>query len=430
MIEDRTYDKIMAIVTPDDFYDRRNGIIFNAIEKLNQSDQPYDLTMVASALSSEGTLGQVGGIDYLAELTHIIPNAANIGRYADIVKSKSKLRELSSTATKIHELVYEVDADITRDATSAIDESGQMIMELAKDGSHRDPWPLSKLMDVVYKELEELYTRDDEMTGVPTGFYDLDKLTNGLQPGNLVILAGRPAMGKTSFALNIAQNAATRGKTVAVFSLEMSSNQLVQRMISYEAEVQGQKLQNGSFSADDWQRLAAVGDNLAKMKIFIDDTSSIPVMEIRGKCRRLHANKDHGLDLIIIDYLQLMDNKRIDNREQQISDISRNLKGLAKELNLPVIALSQLNRSVEQRSEKRPMPSDLRESGAIEQDADLILFIYRDEVYHENTTDKGIAEIIVAKHRAGPTGTVRLAFQKEFTKFRNLDKAGLAYRGN
>ena len=425
MIEDRTYDKIAGIITPEDFYDKRNGIIFNAVMKLNETSKPYDLTMVASALSSSGSIGQIGGLDYLADLTHIIPNAANIERYAQNVKSKSKLRALSHTATKIQELVYDADTDITRDAESAIDESGQMIMELSKDSSHKDPKPLSFLMVETYERLEALYSRGDEMTGLATGFVDLDHMTNGLQPSSLVIIAGRPAMGKTSFAINIAQNAAEKGKTIAVFSLEMSSTQLVQRMISFEAEIPGQKLSSGNFDPSDWERLAAIGDSLSKKKIYIDDTSSIPIMEIRAKRRRMASNKDTGLDLIIIDYLQLMENKRVEKREEQIADISRNLKGLAKELNIPVIALSQLNRAVESRSDKRPLPSDLRESGAIEQDADLILFIYRDEVYHENTPDKGIAEIIVAKHRTGPTGVVRLAFQKEFTRFRNLDKGSL-----
>lgn len=428
MIEENSLDKIMGIIMGSDFYDPRNTIVFEAIVNLYSSSRPYDLTMVASALTNSKQIGQVGGIDYLVELTRIIPNASNIEQYARNVKSKSKLRELIEASSSIYNIAYEVSMDITKEAVDAIDISGQIIMELSKDGSHKDPKPISMLINDVYADLHELYARKEEMTGVPSGFYDLDKMTNGLQPGAFIIIAGRPAMGKTSFALNIAQNAALKGKTAVIFSLEMSSSQLLQRMISYESRIPGSKLQKGTFDENEWQKLADIGDNLAGLNIFIDDTSSISLMEIRSKCRRLKTSKEHGLDLVVIDYLQLMENKRIESREQQIAEISRNLKGLARELEIPVIALSQLNRSVESRSDKRPMPSDLRESGSIEQDADLIMFIYRDEVYNENTADKGVAEIIIGKHRAGPTGTVRLGFQNECTRFYNLDRSGYLSR--
>jgi replicative DNA helicase len=423
MIEARTFERIIGVLKQEDFYNHNNKVIFETISKLYDAEEPYDLLMVYSSLQASKKIEQAGGFEYLTSLTDIIPNASNIIYYANQVRRMAQLRNLISTATSIHEVAYEFASDTSLDAATALDQCGQMIFELANDTSSKDPKPLSSLVPSVYEELEKLYNRDEEMTGITSGFIDLDKMTNGLQPSALIIIAGRPAMGKTSFALNVAQNAAVMAnKTVAVFSLEMSSSQLIQRMISYEAEIPGKRLQNGRFEGDDWPRLAEASNTLTNMKIFIDDTSSIPVMEIRAKCRRMKANKEHGLDLVVIDYLQLMENKRIENREQQISDISRNLKGLAKELNVPVIALSQLNRSVETRSDKRPMPSDLRESGAIEQDADLIMFIYRDEVYNKDTADKGVAEIIVGKNRNGPTGTVRLGFQNELTKFRNLDR--------
>lgn len=423
LIEDSSFDKIFGTLEAADFYVPNNGIIFNCIKKLHESGEPYDITFVSSALRAEGKFEQIGGMEYLMGLTYIIPNASNIGYYAQQIKDKAKLRELYNTATNIQELVYEYDQDITRDATEALDESGQMIFELAKEGSARDPQPMEKIVTEVFEDMEERFKSEDKNFGIQTGFYDLDGMINGLQPGALAIIAARPGMGKTSFALNIAQNAALKGKTVAIFSLEMTSSQLVQRIISAEAEVSSRDIQNGSLKTDDWQKLANVADIVSKMNIFIDDTSSIPVMEIRSKCRRLKSNKECGLDMIIIDYLQLMENKRIESREQQIADISRNLKNLAKELEIPVIALSQLNRQLESRSDKRPMMSDIRESGAIEQDADLIMFIYRDEYYNKESTQRNIAEIIIGKNRNGPTGNVKLLFMGEFTKFKNPDRA-------
>lgn len=428
MLEDNTYDKLMGVIDVNDFYSPNNGLIFAAVKSLFEAGEPYDLTMVAAVLRSAGNLERVGGVDYLTSLVMDIPNAAHVQRYANIVKNKSKLRELIRAATSINEIAYDYDQNSTLDSVDAIDQSGQLVLNLAKDGSHKDPQPVANLIGGVYDEIKRLYEVGGDMTGVTSGFMDLDKVTNGLQPGSLVIVAGRPAMGKSSLALNMAQHAASAGKSVVFFSLEMSSTQLMQRVLSFESGVPSTKIQSGKLNDTDWQNLASVGDRLSKMKIFMDDTSSISVMEIRSKCRRLSSNKECGLDLIIIDYLQLMENKNIQSREQQISDISRNLKGLAKELNVPVIALSQLNRSLEARSNKRPMPSDLRESGAIEQDADMILFIYRDEVYNIDTPEKGIAEIIIGKHRAGPTGTIKLGFVSELTKFVNLDRSGL-YQG-
>lgn len=425
MIEDRSFDKVAGIIMASDFYNPNNGIIFEHIARLFDSGNPYDVSFVVSSLRSSGDLERVGGVEHLAGLARIIPNAANIERYAKVVKDKSRLRQLIRTATTIQETAYEYDRDITLDTIQAVDESEQMILEIAKDTSDRDLKEISGFIAPIYEELERLSVEGQNVAGLPSGFYDLDHYTNGLQAGALIVIAGRPGMGKTSFALNIAQNVAKTGKSVAMFSLEMTSNQLVQRIMSSEAEVNSRKILTGQgLDAEDWEKLASIGDELSNMKIFLDDTSNISVMEIRSKCRRLKSNKEHGLDLVIIDYLQLMENKRIEQREQQIADISRNLKGLAKELEVPVIALSQLNRSVESRTDKRPQLSDLRESGAIEQDADIIIFVYRDEVYNKgDSAHKGIAEILVSKNRSGSTGVARLGFTGAYTKFRNLDRS-------
>ena len=425
MIEDRTFDKVMGILLPEDFYSRNNGIIFETIFKLFSSGEPHDLPLVIATLKAAGRLEQIGGADYLISLTDIVPNAANIKQYANQVKSKARLRDLISAATEIHELAYEFDQDSTRDVMNALNEAGEKIFELAKEGSHKDPEPLFSLTGKVYDRLQKLYLNNDEMTGVPSGFYDLDKITNGFQPSSLIILGGRTSMGKTAFALNIAQNAAAAKKHVVIFSLEMESSYLMQRLISMEAEINSKKLQNGRLNKDEWERLAEVSDTLAEMSIYIDDTTRISVMEIGAKCRRMKAAKDRGfgLDLVIVDYLQMMDVKNIENREQQIASISRGLKNLAKDLGVPIIALSQLSRGVESRKGNQPQLSDLRESGAIEQDADLVMFVHREDYYNQDTADKGIAEIRVLKHRNGPTGIVKLGFQSEFTKFRNLDRA-------
>ncbi|MDR2870164.1 MAG: replicative DNA helicase [Deferribacteraceae bacterium] len=423
MIEADAYDKIVGIITANDFYNKSNGIIFSAITSMYNSLKPYDLTSILGHLRSEGTLERIGGLEYVMNLTFIIPNAANLAKYANQVKEKAKLRELIDISTNINDVAYEYDRDTSLDVDEAVDKSGQMIMDLAREGSHRDPKLLPTLIAPMYQELERLGREGADVTGLPTGFIDLDAKINGLQRGSLIIIAGRPGMGKTSFALNMAQNVARdMKKTVAVFSLEMTTAQLVQRIISAEAEVSQYNIQTGKLSQDDWARLAATGNVLDGMNIFLDDTSNISAMEIRAKCRRLKVNKAHGLDLVIIDYLQLMENNRIEQREQQIADISRNLKGLAKDLDIPVIALAQLNRSVETRQDKHPMLSDLRESGAIEQDADQILFIYREEYYNQDTAKRGIAEVVVAKNRSGSTGSVALGFVGTLTKFRNLDK--------
>jgi replicative DNA helicase len=304
------------------------------------------------------------------------------------------------------------------DISELLDEGERNIFKLAEYKIRNEIKPLSQLITEAFHSLERLYQDPGHMAGVPSDFIDLDRITNGFQSSDFIIIAGRPAMGKTAFALNIAINASTKyKKSVAIFSLEMSAGQLAQRLIGSEARIDSTKLKNGKLSMEEWQNLAAVAGSLSEAKLFIDDTAAISVMELRAKCRRIR--REHGLDLVIIDYLQLMGGSRAENREQQISEISRSLKALAKELNIPIIALSQLNRSVESRADKRPYPSDLRESGAIEQDADLILFLYRDEVYNKDTKFPGIAEVIISKHRNGPTGVVYLTFLKQFTRFEN-----------
>ena len=432
MIEEQTFERIADIISPEDFYNRNNRIIFETILKLYSAGNAYDLTLVRAALNDAGLLEQTGGVAYLVSLCDIIPNAANIRLYATHAKNKAKLRKLITAATDIHELVYEYDRDITRNVDDILDEAGQKIFDLTKDASHKDIQPLTGLLLEANRRLEELAKRGEEVTGVPSGFFDLDKVTNGFQPGALVIVGGRTSMGKTAFALSIAQNAASAGKRVAIFSIEMTSNQLVQRLISMESEIPGWKLGTGKLSQTDWEYLPNVYQKLSEMPIYIDDTSSLSVMEIRSKCRRMAARRDQGLDLVIVDYLQLMEEKniRFENRVQEVSSISRNLKGLARELDVPIIALSQLSRKPTDRPNKEPQLSDLRESGAIEQDADLVLFVHREDYYKDkksdktpqNTSDSGIAEIIVAKNRNGPMKKIFLGFQGDLTKFRNLDK--------
>lgn len=424
MIEDGCFDRISGKLEAADFYSRQNKTVFTTIEKLHEAGDVYDAMMVASALRDSSELERVGGVEHLAQLTRIIPNASNIERHASTIKDKAKLRQLQKTAGRIYELAESYDSDITLDPADAVGEAGQMVFELAKESSNKDPKHINRLIGPAFTTIEERCKSGASTAGTPCGFIDLDKMINGLQHGSLIIIAGRPGMGKTAFALNIAQNVCKMEKTAAVFSLEMTTAQLVMRIISAEAEVSQKSIQNGQLNQTEWEQLAQAAETLTGLNLYIDDTSNISVMEIRSKCRRMKASPE-GLDLIIIDYLQLMENKRIEHREQQIADISRNLKALAKELEVPVIALSQLNRSVEARTDKTPMMSDLRESGAIEQDADQIIFIYRDDYYNADTAKKGIAEAIVSKNRNGGTGTAQLRFVAHLTKFRNLDRTGI-----
>jgi len=416
LIDDKALDKIVHFISSDDFYHPAHKIIYSSLIKLSEENKPIDIITLSSRLEDANLLEKVGGIEYISTLVGIIPNSANILYYANIIKDKALLRNLISATSDISEKCYSHFGDVSE----LLDDAEKNIFRIAEYKLKSEVRHLGSIITETFEVLESLYNRQDKITGTPTGYVDLDKMTNGLQKSDLIIIAGRPGMGKTAFALNIALNAASKyDKTVAIFSLEMSSGQLVQRLLSSEARIESSKLRSGRFNMEEWTKLASVAGQLNELKIFIDDTPAISSMEIRAKCRRI--KKEHGLELVIVDYLQLMSGSRADNREQQISEISRSLKALAKELNVPVIALSQLNRSVENRTDKRPVPSDLRESGAIEQDADVIMFLYRDEFYNKETKYPGITEVIIAKHRNGPTGTVPLAFIKEFTRFENAE---------
>ncbi len=417
LIEAGALLKVIEILRPEDFYKEAHGIIYSAILNLFDRNEPQDLVTVHNELKRSGQLEKVGGALYLAELTETVPVASNIEYYARLVRDKAILRRLIEKSSDIASLCYEeaqdVD-DILEYAESAIFEVSQAKI---KQSFHK----INDILKDSIKKVQDLYEKKELITGVPSGFTELDKLTAGFQPSDLIIIAGRPSMGKTAFALNIAQHAAVdNGIPTAIFSLEMSKEQLALRMLCSEAMVDSNKVRTGFLSKEDWPRLITAAGNLSEAPLFIDDTPALSVLEMRAKARRLKS--DQNIGLVIVDYLQLMQGKNAERREQEISEISRSLKAMAKELNVPVIALSQLNRKVEDRPNKRPQMSDLRESGAIEQDADVIAFIYRDEVYNrdENNPRRGKAEIIVAKQRNGPTGTVLLAFVGKYSTFGNL----------
>lgn len=418
MIDNAAWDRIADVVAADDFYRRDHRLIFNAIGELAEHSQPCDAVTVSEFLTRRGELDAAGGLAYLGQLAKDTPSAANIVAYGNIVRERAMLRELISVGGEIATSAASADG---RDATDLIDEAERRVFEIAERGQRRGSGfvELRKILPGTIDRLDELYTSEGHITGTPTGFDDLDKMTAGLQPGDLVIVAGRPSMGKTSFAMNIAEHAAISGKKpVAIFSMEMSAEQLSFRMISSLGRVNQSHLRTGNFTDEDWHRINAAVTIMSESKIFIDDTPAMNPTEIRARCRRLA--REHGLGLIVLDYIQLMQVAgNTENRATELSQISRSLKALAKELRVPVVALSQLNRSVEQRTDKRPVMSDLRESGAIEQDADLIAFIYRDEVYNKETMRKGIADIIIAKQRNGPIGEIHLTFLGEYTKFEN-----------
>ncbi len=418
MIDNSAWDRVADIVAAEDFYRRDHRLIFGAIGELAERGQPCDAVTVSEFLTRRGELEGAGGLAYLGQLAKDTPSAANIVAYGNIVRERAMLRELISVGGEIASSAAGADG---RDANDLIDEAERRVFEIAERGQRRGSGfvELRKILPGTIDRLDELYTSDGHITGTPTGFDDLDKMTAGLQPGDLVIVAGRPSMGKTSFAMNIAEHAAISGKKpVAIFSMEMSAEQLSFRMISSLGRVNQSHLRTGNFSDEDWHRINAAVTIMSEAKIFIDDTPAMNPTEIRARSRRLA--REHGLGLIVLDYIQLMQvSGNTENRATELSQISRSLKALAKELRVPIVALSQLNRSVEQRTDKRPVMSDLRESGAIEQDADLIAFIYRDEVYNKETMRKGIADIIVAKQRNGPIGEVHLTFLGEYTKFEN-----------
>ncbi len=409
----------IEVLKPEDFYREDNKTIYEAILNLYTRSEPIDVITVRAELESMGKLDNVGGLEYLAELPEKVPTTANASKYIKIVEEKATLRSLIKTANEIIELGY----NPTEDVDDIMEGAEKKIFNIMQDKDQKGYSPLKDVLVESFTKLEELYNRKQHITGVPSGFIDLDYRTAGFHGSELILIAARPAMGKTAFALNIATNAVLRANVpVAVFSLEMSKEQLVNRILSSESMVDSNKIRTGKLEEDDWTKLAEAIGPLSEGEMYIDDTPGINIMEIRAKCRKLKIEKNIGL--VVIDYLQLIQGsgKRNGSREQEISEISRSLKILAKELNVPVIALSQLSRAAEQRPDHRPMLSDLRESGAIEQDADIVMFLYRDDYYNPDTDKKGIAEVIIAKHRGGSTGTVDLRWLGNYTKFVNLAK--------
>ncbi|WP_339322814.1 replicative DNA helicase [Paenibacillus sp. FSL W8-0194] len=410
----------MERVQPEDFYDASHQLIYEAMIQLGEENQPIDLVTLTSRLQDKGQLEDVGGVSYLAKLAHAVPTAANVEYYAQIIEEKSMLRRLIRTATQIVSEGYSGGEDVA----GMLSDAERRILEISNRRTGSGFVAIRDVLMEVFDRVEVLNQQGGTTTGIPTGFVDLDKMTNGFQRSDLIIVAARPSVGKTAFALNIAQNVAVRAKeTVAIFSLEMSAPQLVNRMICAEANLDANLMRTGDFKTDeDWAKLTMGIASLAEAEIYIDDTPGITVADIRSKCRRL--KKEKGLGMIVIDYLQLIQGrgKPGENRQQEVSEISRTLKQIARELSVPVIALSQLSRGVEQRQDKRPMMSDLRESGSIEQDADIVAFLYRDDYYNQETEKKNIIEIIIAKQRNGPVGTVELVFLKNFNKFVNYER--------
>lgn len=420
LIAPSSWDKVAEILLDGDFYNHSHKLIYSAILELLGADKPVDLITVSEALEKNDLLESVGGIAYLGELARNTPSSANVVAYAEIIKERSIVRELIGVANDIAETGYNPEG---RDSTDLLDLAESKVFEIAEKRTtdNEGPQNVEAVLGKTISRLDELVKSDKEVTGVSTGYADLDKKTSGLQPSDLIIVAARPSMGKTTFAMNLAENAMMlEDKPVLVFSLEMPSEQIMMRMLASLSRVDQTRIRTARLEDDDWQRISNTMSMLKnKENLYIDDSSGLTPMDVRTRARKIA--RDHGgISLIMIDYLQLMRVPSLsDNRTLEIAEISRSLKALAKELEVPVVALSQLNRSLEQRADKRPINSDLRESGSIEQDADLIMFIYRDEVYNENSPEKGISEIILGKQRNGPIGTVRLTFQGQFSRFDN-----------
>lgn len=425
LLDQEAYYEASEVLRPDDFYLERHRLIWEAIQDIKSQNGQADIVTISALLEEKGQLETVER-SYLASLISTVPSALHVSHYARLVEAASIRRRMVQAANEIARLAYNQKLSVDRVLT----EAEKQVFNVSERRLTNYIQPIDRVLSDYYDRLEELARRDEEITGVPTGFRDLDKLLVGLQPSDLIIIAGRPGQGKTGLLLNIARNAALHHKRhVAIFSLEMSNEQLVQRLIAQQTGIDSQRLRTGKLRDDEWTRLAQAIEQFNHTKIFLDDTPAITPLQLRSKCRRLHM--EHGLDLVIIDYLQLMGgDTRTDNRVQEVSYISRNLKVLARELNVPVIAAAQLSRAVEQRTDKRPQLSDLRESGSLEQDADIVMFIYRDEYYHEDSEKKGVAEIIIGKHRNGPTGTVELVFVKEHTLFRDAVKKTTTFDQN
>lgn len=429
MLDNASWDQVADMVSDDDFYRRDHRLIFQAVRDLAEESSPFDVVTLSEWLQKRNQLDQAGGLAYLGMLANNTPSAANIKAYAEIVRERSVLRQLIHVGTEISNSGFVTEG---RKSEELLDNAERLVFEIAEQGA-RGKGGFAAIKDVLTKtvdKIDQLFSQSSSITGLPTGFDDLDTLTAGLQSSDLIIVAGRPSMGKTTFAMNVAEYAAIKGdKPVAVFSMEMPSEQLAMRMMSSLGRIDQSKIRSGKLDDDDWPRLSASVAMLSEARLYIDDSAGLSPNELRARCRRLMREKG-PLGLIVIDYLQLMQvpgNK--ENRTAEISEISRSLKSLAKEMNAPVVALSQLNRSLEQRTDKRPVMSDLRESGAIEQDADVIMFVYRDEVYNEDSKDKGTAEILVRKQRNGPIGMVRLTFLGKYTKFENHISEGYGNEG-
>lgn len=426
LLDNHAWDKIADLVTEEDFYRHDHRLVYRHICKLVEQNKPADVITVAESLENSGELSIAGGLPYIGALAQNTPSAANIRRYGEIVRERSILRKLAEVGVEISESAY---GPAGKSAVELLNAAEEKVFKIAEAGARgrQDFLDIQPLLKQVVERIETLYSRDNpsDVTGIPTGFHDLDQKTSGLQPGDLVIVAGRPSMGKTAFSLNVAEHVALEAKKpVAIFSMEMGGTQLAMRMLGSIGRLDQHKLRTGRMQEEDWPKLTHALGRLNDAPIFTDESAALTAQEVRGRARRLYRQHG-GLGLIVVDYLQLMSaTTEGENRATEISEISRSLKALAKELQLPVVALSQLNRGLEQRPNKRPVMSDLRESGAIEQDADLILFIYRDEVYNPDTQDKGMAEIIIGKQRNGPIGTVKLTFRGEYTRFENYADPG------
>ena len=426
MLDNQRWDVVAEMITDRDFYSRHHQLIFSEMHTLVSRGTPIDLITLSESLESKDLLVDVGGFAYLAELSKNTPSAINVVAYTDIIRQQAILRELISASNEIADSCYSTEG---RDSTEILDLAESKIFQIAESRTTQGEGPknITEVLEATVAKIEELFQRPhDGVTGVSTGFLDLDKKTAGLQRSDLIIIAARPSMGKTTFAMNLCENAAMmQEKPVLIFSLEMPSEQIMMRMLASLSRVDQTRIRTGQLQDDDWARISStMGLLLEKKNIYIDDSSGLTPMELRSRARRIY--REHkGLSMIMVDYLQLMRVPNIsENRTLEIAEISRSLKALAKELQIPVVALSQLNRSLEQRADKRPVNSDLRESGSIEQDADVIMFIYRDEVYNEASEHKGIAEIILGKQRNGPIGKVRLKFQGQFSRFDNYADAG------
>ena len=417
-LEPEAFSVASEVLMPEDFYRASHQRIFGAMMNLSDKGEPIDLVTITTLLADEKHLDDIGGVSYLTDLAGSVPTAANIGYYSKIVEEKALLRRLIQTATNIVTTTYNSEDDVE----DALNEAEKNILAVSSRSNTGAFQAIKDVLIDVYDNIERLHQSSGDVTGIPTGYRDLDRMTSGFQRNDLIIIAARPSVGKTAFALNIAQNVATRtDENVAIFSLEMGADQLATRMLCAEGNIDSQRLRTGNLEHDDWGKLTMAMGSLSNAGIYIDDSPGIRVSDIRSKCRRL--KQEHGLGMIIIDYLQLIQGsgRSSENRQQEVSEISRSLKGLARELNVPLIALSQLSRGVEQRQDKRPMMSDLRESGSLEQDADIVGFLYRDDYYDDESEQQNIIEIIISKQRNGPTGTVELAFVKEYNKFVDLD---------